>query len=150
MLNINQIRIRDVVVSWFKRITWVEPYSVTLTMSRKVLRDNSQNFRHFMNRLNRKYLKKSFIRYGNKLKVIPVIEGDDVIEQHYHCIIDNPHKKSEEEFRELIRQSWIKTDLRRPVIHVEPMRDEHWIDYMMKYRSKKSISDSIDWMNVNI
>ena len=56
----------------------------------------------------------SFLRYGNRLKVIPIIEGDDVVNEHYHCIIDNPHKKNIEEFEQLVKKSWVKTDLRKP------------------------------------
>ena len=46
------------------------PFAVTLTMNSCSWRTHSQNFRHFMNRLNQSYLKNGYRRYGNRLTVI--------------------------------------------------------------------------------
>ena len=51
------------------------PFAVTLTMNSCSWRTHSQNFRHFMNRLNQSYLKNGYRRYGKRLTVIPTREG---------------------------------------------------------------------------
>ena len=66
-----QQEVRD----WMKNIHFINPFAITLTMYTNDWRDYSQNFRHFMNRLNQSFLKSSHTRYGNKLTVIPIREG---------------------------------------------------------------------------
>ena len=142
-------RNKDHIVRWLKSIDFINPFSITLIMRINGWRDISQNFRHFLNRLNKKYLKSSYSRYGNKLTVIPIIEGTISVIPHYHCIIDNPHNNRDDEFVECVKDCWSKTELSNRSVNIKKMTDSGWIDYMMKYRTKPSITDSIDWVNVN-
>ena len=100
-----QTQVRD----WMKDISFINPFAITLTMYSNDWRDYSQNFRHFMNRLNQSFLKSSNRRYGNKLTVLPIREGSKKTHTHYHCVIDNPYPERNDEFVELIRKSWGKT-----------------------------------------
>ena len=56
-------------------IEFSRPFAVTLTMNSVQWRSHSQNFRHFMNRLNQSFLKSGYRRYGKRLTVVPIIEG---------------------------------------------------------------------------
>jgi len=50
----------------------------------------SQNFRHFMNRLNSSVYGKRFKRFGQRLNVVPVLERSSTNRLHYHLILQNP------------------------------------------------------------
>ncbi len=137
-------------LEFLMNVEWENPFATTLTMTTKRWRDVSQNFRHFMNRLNQGFLGNRFRRYGKSLRVLPIVEGDVITNPHYHCVIDNPYPHRDEEFVNSIKRSWWKTELRKPEIHIEKMRDDGWITYIMKRRSKTSLLDSVDWMNTHI
>ena len=142
--------IERVLLDFLKGIHWENPFAVTLTMTTNVWRDVSQNFRHFMNRLNQRLLGNSFRLSGKSLRVLPIVEGDSIINPHYHCVIDNPFPDRDMEFVNSVRHAWWKTELRKPEVHVEKMKDDGWIDYIMKRRSKTSVMDSVDWQNTHL
>ena len=142
--------LKNIVVDWIGEVSFTNPYAITLTMRVNRFNDISQNLRYFMKRLNRRYLKSSHERGGKCLKVFPILEGNDVVNYHYHLIIDNPFFNRNEEFEETIKECWRKTPLYNSSIDIKSMKDKGWIRYMMKSRSKKSIMDSIDWCNTHI
>ena len=142
--------IKKLLIEYFKQVDFKNPYAVTFTMIHKQWRDFNQNFRHFLNRLNQRIYGKSCRRYGNKITVIPIIEGTTTIRPHYHAVIDNPLIDREAEFRQNVIECWSKTELALPQLHLTQMTDEGWIDYIMKLRTKRNIFDSIDWDNVVI
>ena len=137
-------------LDFLKDVTWENPFAVTFTMAVNAWRDASQNFRHFINRLNQLFLGSAYRRFGKRLRVLPVLEGNQIISPHYHCVIDNPFPQRNADFIKSVRHAWWKTELRKPEIHIEPMKDDGWIDYILKRRSKPSVLDSVDWQNVNI
>jgi hypothetical protein len=144
---------RSVLIDFLKGIKWENPFAITTNMTPKVWRDVSQNFRHFMNRLNQRLLGNSFRRFGVRLRVLPIIEGCETSNPHYHCIIDNPFPDRDTEFTNAIKEAWWKTELGRTGrtnILVKRMEDDGWLRYMTKRRSKKSLLDSVDWQNTNI
>ena len=141
---------QDEVRDWINKVDLINPFAITLTMYVNGWRDYSQNFRHFMNRLNQSFLKSSFRRYNKRLTVIPIREGTNHIQTHIHCVIDNPYRDRNREFVRLVKESWSKSVLGRPMIDIQPMYDKGWIDYMTKLTSKSDIKDSVDWSNVYI
>jgi hypothetical protein len=151
------VRVREEVLEYFKSLELHNPFAVTLTMVERAYRDIRQNFRHFMNRLNKRYIGKSFQRHNNKLTVIPIIEGENIshIHTHYHALIDNPYDGRDEEFAKAIEESWAKTTLGRNSLYtphsvvIEKVRDDGWLEYMMKHQTKSNFYDSIDWQNVH-
>jgi len=147
---LTSIEYKNIVVKWIEGVKFNNPFAITLTMRVNKFNDISQNLRYFINRLNQRYLKASYKVFKKRLKVIPILEGNDVIHYHYHLIIDNPYNNRDEEFKKLIRECWRKTPLYNSSIDIKTMKDKGWIRYIMKSRSKKSIMDSIDWSNTQI
>ena len=148
-LNYQQ-EVRD----WMRDVPFINPFAITLTMYSNEWRDYSQNFRHFMNRLNQSFLKSSNTRYGNKLTVIPIREGSQKTHTHYHCVIDNPYPDRNDELVDLIKRSWGKTLLglskSKYAIDIQPMYSTGWIEYITKCSSKSDIRDSVDWDNMTL
>ena len=143
-----QHEVRD----WINKVNLINPFAITLTMYVNGWRDYSQNFRHFMNRLNQSFLKSSFRRYNKRLTVIPIKEGSVKTHTHYHCVIDNPYPDRDKEFVQMVKDSWGKTLLgfskSKYSIDIQPMYSNGWIEYMTKCSSKTDIKDSVDWDNL--
>ena len=151
---VNYLDYQQEVRDWMRDIPFINPFAITLTMYTNEWRDYSQNFRHFMNRLNQSFLKSSNTRYGNKLTVIPIREGSKQTHTHYHCVIDNPYPDRNDEFVDLIKRSWGKTLLglskSKYAIDIQPMYSTGWIEYITKCSSKSDIRDSVDWDNMTL
>jgi hypothetical protein len=92
------------------------PAAVTLTMKKRVGCRNvdpivaSENFRHFMNRLNSKILGSAAKLHGRRLKTAAVIETNADCRLHYHAMIDRPHYCSFETFKVAVTDQWLRTD----------------------------------------
>ena len=147
---VNDLEYQNKVRSWLKEIDLINPFSITLTTFSSNKMSINQNFKHFINRLNQSFLKNSNRRYKQKLTVIPIVEESKHIKPHIHCVIDNPYPERNTEFVRLVKESWKKSSLGRPMIDIQPMYDNGWIDYMTKLTSKSDIKDSVDWDNMYI
>lgn len=130
------------------------PMAVTLTMKRKASGlqcdhvQASRNFRHFMNRVNRRIFGSASKRYGKKLRVFPVIESNAEGRLHYHALIDRPARIAATDFDGLIREEWSQTALGYREIDIKSVQDDGWLSYLCKSRQKSSgLLDSIDWDN---
>ena len=141
---------RDFMRDYLQQIDLKNPFAVTLTMNSVQWRSHSQNFRHFMNRLNQSFLKSGYRRYGKRLTVMPIIEGTRDVRPHYHCIIDNPFPERDREFVKTLKESWNKTLLGQSKVQVEPMESNKWISYITKLSSKSDIRESVDWENISL
>jgi hypothetical protein len=132
------------------------PAAVTLTMKKRVGCRNadpivaSENFRHFMNRLNHKILGSAAKLHGRRLKTVAVIESNADGRLHYHAMIDRPHFCSFETFKNIISDEWLRTDFGYRQIDIQDAADAGWTDYMLKFRQKISLLDSIDWTNCQL
>jgi hypothetical protein len=62
MSEVGDVSYRDSIRGYFKDIGFINPFAITVTMSSTVWRSASQNFRHFMNRLNQTFLISSYRR----------------------------------------------------------------------------------------
>ena len=133
--------------------------NITLSMKQKVddiwLDDMSvdRNVRYFKNILNKKVFGNSYRRFGRELKSLFVKEYSEDKRHHIHCIIEKPNNFDEEEFRDLIEQSWKKTLFGYDQIHTNyptSLNDEigYW-NYIMKTKTKVNLMGSIDWINSN-
>ena len=143
---------------WEKRI----PYPINVTLTEKqsfrgqkiddVVSDS--NFRHFKNVLNQKTFGNGYRRFGKHLRMLVVREVSPLLRHHLHCIIENPHRFRSEEFVRLIKQIWRSTDFGYEKIHVEnpssPNREDGWLSYILKDKSKVNLFDSIDWNNTHL
>ena len=103
---------------------------------------SSQNFKHYLNVLNKKIFGNSFKRFGKRIEVIPVVETSMSGRLHYHCSIRNPYPDDPERFENLLIEEWRKTNWGYHEIFVDRTIDNGWIDY-----SVKTGFENIDWVN---
>jgi hypothetical protein len=145
--------IRQSFIDFASSVAWQFPMALTLTLKQRVggiAIDHvaaAQNFRHFMNRLNRRVFGNSAARHGRGLNVIPVIENDEIVRLHYHAVIDRPERMTPEEFRRAIDASWRKTLWGYNQLVLEPMTNNGWINYIGKFGQKPDYALAIDWTN---
>jgi hypothetical protein len=132
------------------------PAAVTLTMKKRVGSQNadaivaSKNFRHFMNRLNRKILGSAAKLHARRFKTVAVIESNADGRLHYHAMIDRPNYCSFETFKAVVADQWLRTDFGYRQIDIQDAATPGWTDYMLKSRQKSSLLDSIDWTNCQL
>ena len=132
------------------------PAAVTLTMKKRVGDRNadhivaSENFRHFIKRLNHKILGSAAKLHGRQLKTVAVIESNADGRLHYHAMIDRPYYCSFETFKGVVTDQWPRTDFGYRQIDIQDAADAGWTDYMIKFRQKTSLLDSIDWNNCHL
>jgi hypothetical protein len=110
----------------------------------------SENFRHFMNRLNHKILGSAAKLHGRHLKTVAVIETNADGRLHYHTMIDRPYYCSFAKFKGVVMDQWLRTDFGYRQINIQDAADAGWTDYMLKRRQKSSLLDSIDWNNCHL
>jgi len=126
---------------------WDEPASATEFLNaQKAI----QNFRHFMNLLNRRVYGKRYQHHGVRLSAIPVLEGGRGKRLHYHAVIDCPLVELEDSFPNLIQTAWEKTKWGYNQIDIQPGADNGWINYISKLNDKPNFADSIDWENYHV
>lgn len=138
----------------------VNPLNVTLTEKQRFngirLDDitSEQNFRHFRNVLNRKVFGNGYRRFGMELQMLVIREVSVNHRHHIHCIIELPQRYELVTFVNLINDVWSKTDFGYDEVHIEKpssqQREDGWLEYIMKKRTKVSFEQSIDWMNSSV
>lgn len=106
-----------------------------------------QNYRHFLNLLNRAVFGKRAARFGRSVVSIPVLEGGRGHRLHYHAVIGCPSELSYSDFEELIRDCWAKTQWGYDEVDIQPDADAGWINYISKLRDKPDYAEAIDWQN---
>jgi hypothetical protein len=149
-------RCADELRTLFDPSQFQNPAAVTLTMKKRVRDRNadlivaSENFRHFINRLNHKLLGSRAKRYGARLRTVAVIESNAEGRLHYHAMIDRPYHCSFEMFKDGVTEQWLRTDFGYREIDIQDAADAGWIDYMLKSRQKTSLLDFIDWNNCHL
>ncbi len=151
-------------LDYFDKRRVPNPVAVTLTMKQRIESNDfrgrfgvnldpikvSENTRHFLNRLNQSVFGKGFLRYGKRLSVIPVTEGNAVIRLHIHMTLERPEHLNLNEFERLISECWSKTTFGYHNIKIKPIYDYMgWIEYKLKSKSKdEGLHSSVDWDNV--
>lgn len=155
---------------WMDISDWDNPHDVTLTfkkfnlslikgMSVKVFLEPNiacDNFRRFLNFLNRSAILRAAYRSGHRLKVFAVMEESPTKHLHYHAAIECPvgNKRSKKlialGFEELVKQAWLKTLWGDVQMEVKSGTNNGWIDYITKKYDKYTVTDGIDWTNVHL
>lgn len=141
------------------------PNPITLTLTARQRVDGErvddiklfQNFRHFLNLLNKELFGHASQRFGKKLKVWNVREVSGEGRYHLHCLIEKPTHISSDKLKELVVSIWSKkTQWGYDQIHIDYPNEDNggeisWINYCLKRRSKiTDIGSSVDWENINI
>ena len=115
---------------------------------------SERNFRHFKNKLNTKLFGNGYRRFNKQLQMLVVREVSSNLRHHLHCIVEQPHRIGFEEFTHLIETVWKSTDFGYEEIHIEKpssqLREDGWLSYIMKDRTKVNLSTSVDWINSSI
>jgi hypothetical protein len=149
-------RCSDELRALFDSSPFQNPAAVTLTTKKRVGCRNadhmvaSENFQHFMNRLNHRILGSAAKLHGRQLKTVAVIESIADGRLHYHAMIDRPHYCSFETFKDAVVDQWLRTDFGYRQIDIQDAATLGWTDYMLKSRQKLSLLDSIDWTNCHL
>jgi hypothetical protein len=144
-------------LEWISARNWRDPFAVTLTLKQRcpetgICIDSitaSGNFRHFTNLLSRKCLGSAFKRYGQRVQIIPVLEGGNGKRWHYHAMADCPRSDISQRFPDLIRQAWTQTHWGYHETDVRPC-DMGWLKYILKHRDKPSFDLALDWQNCQL
>ncbi len=111
---------------------------------------SSENFRHFMNRLNQRVFGNGFTRYGKGLQVLPIQENSASQRHHIHLVISRPDHIDFDDFKTLADDCWLKTRFGYYETRFEDHPDNGWMSYMLKGRTKQVLADSIDWTNTKL
>lgn len=143
---------------WDNRI--LNPINITLTEKQSFNGfkiddiNSSKNFKHFKNVLNTKLFGNGYQRFGKQIDIVVIREGGSEKRHHLHCILEKPNRITSEEFCTLLKDIWRNTDFGYEEIHIEHPsskdREDGWLGYILKRRSKVNLFDSIDWDNVTI
>jgi len=148
-----QLRMKSAIIDFASSFKWVRSAGLTLTLKQRLKQQAidsyaaSANFRHFMNRLNRKVYGNRAHRHGRGLKVLPVLEFDELVRYHNHAVVEFPLHMEFDEFNAAIVDSWHKTQWGYDHTDVIPMTDDGWIRYIFKLDQKPQYDLAIDWMN---
>lgn len=160
----NNLALRASFREWADIGSWEAPFAATLTLRQSVTawdgalpirialteQSASQNFRHFLNKLNRSAFGKSAQRFARGVAVIPVLEGSTGKRLHYHAMIDCPRSDLIADFPIVVAQAWRSTQWGYDQVVVEPGADRGWLSYMTKLRDKPDFASAIDWMNLRL
>jgi hypothetical protein len=161
----NDILLRDALRNWVNVGDWANPVAVTLSFKQGVRHERdgqpfwvqldrasaAQNFRHFMNLLNRSVFGKATERYGVRLKCFAVTEGGaDALRLHYHAVLERPDRISFDDFVITINDIWRSTDWGYNNTTIVSNADGGWIDYITKLKSKPDYIESLDCLNTHI
>lgn len=115
---------------------------------------SERNFRHFKNVLNTKVFGNGYRRFNKQLQMLVVGEVSANHRHHLHCIIEQPQRMDFETFSALIETTWKSTDFGYEEIHIEKpssqLREDGWLSYIMKDRTKVNLSTSVDWINSSV
>ena len=146
---------------WKNRIQ--NPFNITLT-EKQVYKVNkiddinsSQNYRHFKNVLNSKVFGNGYKRFDEEhkkqLQMLVVREVSLNQRHHLHCIIGKPKRLDDDRFIKLITETWKSTNFGYDKIHIEKPssqeREDGWLGYILKNKTKMDFSDSFDWENIS-
>ena len=156
----NQQQLNDEIRRFVTSNRVTNPINLTLTQKQSVngfkVDDvvSEKNFRHFKNKLNTKLFGNGYRRYNKQLQMLVVREVSSNHRHHLHCIIEQPHRIGFEQFTHLIETVWKSTDFGYEEIHIEKpssqLREDGWLSYIMKDRTKVNLNTSVDWINTSI
>lgn len=162
--EINELRKHDLqqisyIDTYFRKFNIKDPLHVSFTQKQRLGNDtiddikSSQNFKHFLNILNRKIYKKGYQRYNKRIQSFVVREYDETHRHHLHTILEIPSHLTVSEFKDLITTSWYQTRFGHKHIHFHQPTNERekvgWVYYILKIRTKLDYYDCIDWDNCN-
>ncbi len=119
------------------------PLAITLTFPFSTNREQAiKKLNKLHNQLSRWIYKNANKRFGKMIKMIPIIEGENTDNTHFHLIMDT-HYKSKIEFARKLEILW------QGVTDIQDYDDSGWLDYITKRTSKDGYIDSLVVENIN-
>ena len=143
---------REIIRSFIeKNLSITDSLSVTFLMSRdcKSEYQSIENFRYFLNILNKKIFGNAYRKFKKGVQVIPTLEWSESVGYHYHIQIEVPNHINKLDFIKHINNAWGKTkfaNLKKP-IKISGTYNNGWSNYMTKFNNLKS---DIDWSNAHL
>jgi hypothetical protein len=108
-----------------------------------------KSFRCFANRLNKSLFGNATARHGNRLLLVPILEGVSGDQKvHYHCALGVPENRFEA-IEMKVREAWKHAPLSGHHVDIQPYRNCGWLGYINK-QAKYVNRECIDWDNVRI
>ena len=95
------------------------------------------NYRHFLNVLNRAIYKRQARNKGLSVTNIACYEFSESHRYHIHAIIGRPNQVNDDTFREYIASSWDKTHWGYGVGDMVAESDDGWLRYITKLSTDK-------------
>jgi len=149
-------KIRKAIIDQCDLSRFHDPCAVTLTMKQRIGSkqldqiDCDRNLQHFSNRLNKAVLRNSFTRYGNRIRMIPVLERSHSQRYHYHTVLDRLNHVTRPEFKDIVSECWNRTLWGYREIDFQYDISPGWVEYITKPTQKEEYSDSIGWQNFHV
>lgn len=154
MQHLQDQKLRDSLREYLAKIPWERPVALSLTLKQRIegqqisLYAATSNFRHFMNRLNRFAFGNAARRYGKGLRVMPVLEHDELVRFHHHATIDQPAHLEFDQFKTAVETCWLDTAWGYQQMFIVPVTDlSGWNGYLTKANQKQQFDLAIDWIN---
>ena len=164
------IQIKNAINKWVDLSKWHNPHAVTLTMKQAVRFNHGslemkvqldkyqagQNFRHFINRLDKHNFGNAARRHGKHTPVFAVLEGREDEWKghggkrlHYHAVIDCPRDELSPAYDQFLADQWRQTNWGYIETDVSKA-DQGWVSYITKLKDKTVYDEYIDWTNCRI
>lgn len=156
MTDFQTFELQKSIRTYFEAIPWQSPVAATLTLKQRIKQQKidpyiaTSNFRHFLNRLNRQVFGNASKRLGRGLRVIPILEHDELVRFHNHAVIDRPQHVTFQDFKVQIECCWSKTTWGYQESVIVPMTSPGWIRYITKTDQKPEFDLAIDWTNTRV
>ena len=149
---------REALATWVDIDSWTAPVAATFTMKQALQADDgrlirltrdlaSENFRHFLKRLNYKLYGNAAHRYRRRVTVCPVLEMSAADRLHYHAVFDVPPSVTPDEFRQFTLECWSSTHWAHSQSDIQFQADSGWAAYILKMRTKTEFDLDIDLAN---
>jgi hypothetical protein len=109
-------------------------------------------FAVFVHHLDRAVYGNAVLRFGKRVKVIPVVEKSEFGRWHIHAAIELPSHIDPITFEELVRECWSKVDWADERVFIRDNADEGWLTYILKRGQKSGLetwSDCIVWESLH-
>jgi hypothetical protein len=148
----------------FDTSNWSSIWDLTLTLKQARKTDDGQRwirtdeyqcraaFRHFMRLLNRAVYGNAVRRYGKRVRILPILEKEELGRWHFHAAIEPPSHIEPNRFAQFVCECWSKVDWGYREIMIRPNANRGWINYMLKFRQKSAFdawSDCISWESLH-
>ena len=130
--------------------------TVTIRLTKCSRIEAQSTMKRLLGKINRNVLGSKYRRYEKKLIVVPVLEGREYLDLHYHLLIENPSETAKIPLNVAIWSAWNNERkaprhfLQNETPFIEEIDRGGWLRYVTKLRDKENFQDAIDITNLHI